>query len=663
MSSRVLFPVVASIVLLTSSPSLAQLGSEPKTPYLWRIVLKIQPHPLFSQTFREQLKRDLEASLQPSLGSLGSVDVVDLTDIPRDRWDPLWQQFEDKGFAALEAPRDLNLAKTHFLKLEYKDGLYLLEARQHDGFAGLSSGYAGFGTPVIRKQSVRAPEMVGRTAGLMLDRDFGLVGTVEPIPGNPKEVKVIVRGGQLGPVDRYVKPGDVFAVSEVFKTNRPAPPPVRTATGKIIAPPPGSIPPPGLSARLRASSLLKVMELGTDGTLRCEALYRPFQSGQGGIAGFRCMKLGTIDGPLTVRLVSGEGKSSKAAGSVNIRATDKGFDAPEDARDILEFRDGLFRSGRSLSNVACITVSLGPTQKKLFPVPILSSDPVNLAVEIDPRAEEQATFEREAIAVLNRAGDARSALTICFDATAKLIEKQKNTEALARAKGGFQAAEAADKSISDELAHLRESVDKSPTNGPKILVAIERNLTALRQFNVQLTTHIKTLEAVVARENDPTIAAREVQAQALVARIDILLGRGDVDEALSAYDQLATLLPDNADVKARRAKLKEEWTPKNDAHAKARTYLLKTWPAIATIPDLHESLPELTRAIDECKKNKDKYTLRKLLVIFNGAAAKLRELVAPLDSTSDADRKLLNDAKNAGEVLATKEIEIQEFVK
>src|SRR5580692_3940414 len=143
MSLRVIFPVVASILLLTVSPLSAQLDPEPKTPYLWRIVLKVQPHPLLTPTFREQLKRDLEASLQPALGTLGTVDVIDLTDTPRDHWDSLWQQFDDKGFAALEAPRDLTGAKTHFLKLEYKDGLYLLEARQHDGFAGLSSGYAG----------------------------------------------------------------------------------------------------------------------------------------------------------------------------------------------------------------------------------------------------------------------------------------------------------------------------------------------------------------------------------------------------------------------------------------------------------------------------------------------------------------------------------------
>src|SRR5579872_997449 len=270
MSFRVLAAAVTSIALFSANPVTAQekIDPEAKTPYQWRIVLKTQPHPLLSHTFREQLRRDLEASLQPVIGSLGTVDFIDLADYPRDRWDPLWQQFDDKGFTVLEAPRDLTIAKTHFLNVEFRDGQYLLETRQHDGFTGLSSGYAGIGTPVIRKQSVRVPELVGRTAGMMIDKDFGLDGAIEPILGDEKTVKVIVRGGQLGSLDPFVKVGDVFAVSTVTVTNRKEPETIRTATGKIIARPAGSTPPAALSSSLRRNSLIKVTSVGKDGVLR-----------------------------------------------------------------------------------------------------------------------------------------------------------------------------------------------------------------------------------------------------------------------------------------------------------------------------------------------------------------------------------------------------------
>ena len=97
----------AAVVCLTGAPALAQLDPEPKHPYLWRVVLAVRPHPLLTQDFRTQLKRDLLAALQPGLGNLGAVEVIDLTELPRDQWEPLWQQFDDKGFAALDAPRDL----------------------------------------------------------------------------------------------------------------------------------------------------------------------------------------------------------------------------------------------------------------------------------------------------------------------------------------------------------------------------------------------------------------------------------------------------------------------------------------------------------------------------------------------------------------------------
>lgn len=643
-----------------AGPAVAQLDPEPKTPYLWRVVVKTHPHPLLPPTFREQLRRDVAAALQPALGPLGVVEVIDLGDLPRDKWDALWQQFEDKGFPALDSPRDLTGAKTHFLTVEYRDGQYHLESRQHDGFSGLAS-------PVVRKQSVRSPEMVGRAAGLVLDRDFGLTASAEPVNlprgQEVKELRVTVRGGQLGPIDRFVKVGDVFSLSQVVKTNRPAPPPVRTATGKIIAPPAGSTPPPGYSASPRPFTLLRVTDVAKDGTLRCAVLSRyenPLLPGAN-VAGYRCMRLGTVEGPLTVRLVTTDPAYQKSVGLATVAANETSFPTTPAANELFTFRDGLFRSGRPLSNVACVTVSRTGSRPVRFPIPVMGGDPVGLPYELNDEIEREAEYVREVLATASRVADARNAQTICFEATAKLIEKQKNAEALARARGGYQAADAADKSLSDDLARLRANPGKS-AEAARIAGNADKQLQALREFNKQLDRHVKTLEEVVKRENDPTIAAREVQAQALNARITLLLGRGDVDEAIVAYDQLLTLLPDDATKKAERDKLKAEWAPKNAAHAKAREYLLKTWPAVATIPDFKDSVPLINKEVQVCLENNDRYTLRKLLTVFSAQVVKLNDLVAPLDPNSDADRKLFDDAKKAGEALAALEAKISEYV-
>lgn len=641
----------ALVGLLVASPAAAQLDPEPKTPYLWRVVLQAEPHPFLSGPFRDRLRRDIVAALQPALGPFGSVEIVDLAEVPRDRWDPLWQQFEDKGFEALTAPRDLTGVKTHFLRVTYRDGQYYLQARQHDGFTGLAS-------PLVRTQAVRAAELVGRIAGLLLDRDFGVCGTVEPVVGRTDEVRVVVRGGRLGPLDRLVQPGDVLAVAQILRTNRPAPPPARTATGRVIAPPPGTTPPPALASVPRAFTLLRVLAVNPDATLRC-AVFTQYQNPVpvgGNVVGYRCLKLGTTTARLAVRL-AGRDAAPTSVGLVSVQASDRGFAVQPQTLEYDE-KAGLFRSPKPLAHLACVTVTLGARQKP-FAVPVLGPEPVVLPFEVNPKLEEEAAYLRAVAGLAARTADARNAQAICFDATARLIERQKNAEALARARGGFQAADAADKTLSDELARLQEYADK-PADAARILAAVQQQLAVLRQHNAQLAAHIKTLEAVVARENDPAVAARDIQAEALNERIKLLLARGELDEAITAYGQLIALFPDDAELKARRDRLLAARQPQSPAHEKAREYLLKTWPAIATIPDFVDSLRPLTAAVDECIRAGDRYTLRKLLTVFTAAGVKLNELVDALDPTSEADRKLFEQARAVGEALAALEARVVE---
>ena len=661
MFRRTLAAVV--VVLSAAPPAPAQLDAEPKQPYQWRVVLTAKPHPLVTPEFRERVKRDVVAALQTGLGPLGTVEVIDLAELPRDKWEPLWQQFDDKGFAALDAPRDLTGAKTHVLRVEYRDGRFHLETRQYDGFTGLSS-------PLVRAQAVRAPEQVGRTAGLMLDRDFGLTGTVEPVAGKGDEARVLVRGAGLGPVTGLVQVGDVFALAAVRKTNRPAPAPVRTATGKIVAPPPGSVPPPGLTSSPRDFTLLKVTEVAADGSLRCAVLFaNPARAMPlaNGVVGYRCMKLGTVKAAVAVRLVGSDGTVYKTASTVSVRAGDTGFGNPAvpDQKDACKFHAGTaqFRSDRPLAGVACVTVSLG-SQSKLFAVPILGDDPITLPFEVDPVKAERAEFERAVLAAASNVADARLAQTVCFEAVARLIDKQKNGDALARAKGGRDAAEAANQGLTDELVRLREQAKAVPTAGgaEALLAKIDQNLTALRAYNAQLKGHIEKIEEVVKRENDPAAAARDVQAQALNARITLLLSGGEVDQALAAYDQLIALVPESAEAKARRAALAAEWKVKDDAHQQARDYLLRTWPAVATIQDFKDSLPLVRAAVDVCKKSGDKWAMRKLLIAFSTAGVKLNELVTTLDPASEADRKLVADANTVGKFLPALEAELRAFV-
>lgn len=651
-SARLRLLAAFAVVLVPGVASAqAPLDPEPNAAYQWRVVIQAQPHPLLGPAFRDQLRRDLLAALQPALGPLGTVEVIDLDDLPADRRDPVIQDFVSKGFTALDAPRDLSGVKTHFLRVEVRDGAYHLEARQHDGFTGLPS-------PVVRKQAVPAPALVGRAAGLMVDRDFGLAGTVEP-GWRPDEATVKFRGAALGPVGRLVQPGDILAVARVSRSTRAAAPVVRNAAGRIVSG--GAAAAAPLVPAALPFTLLRVKEVGADGTAKCQLLtgykggaFPPARD----VAGFRVLKLGTVAAPVAVQLKSADGTKASAAG-VQVKATDAeaGFAAEGDARDFLnaDDKDGVYRAGRPLKGVACVTVSLGATRSARFPVPVLGPDPVALPFEVDAAAEERAVFERAVLAASSRTADAKTAQTLCFLEVADLMKKGKNRQALERASAGVDAARAAADVLGEEVKELKEQASKGPAGAEKLLDTVDRQLKALRDANAQLEEGVKGLKRAEGKADAGAGAA--VKAEELNKLIALYLAQGRADEALEVYAQLVTLVPNDAEVKARRDKLAAEWAPKGDGHKKAREFLLKDWPKLATVGDLKDGLAQLRQAVELCKQAGDKYAFRQLRDQLGGFPAKLDGL------TTDADAAAEQAAKAVREGVAQVEQEVDAYLK
>src|SRR5581483_140742 len=91
-----------------------------------------------------------------------------------------------------------------------------LEARQYDGQTGTA-------TPVVRQEKTQDREFVGRTAVLMIERDFGITATFQTWPSartKPQKVQLEFKGGGLdAPLNRWVRKGDVFAVVAISTGN------------------------------------------------------------------------------------------------------------------------------------------------------------------------------------------------------------------------------------------------------------------------------------------------------------------------------------------------------------------------------------------------------------------------------------------------------------
>ncbi len=641
---------------LLPAAAVAQLDPEADAPYRWRVVVAARQHPAVTPALRDHVRRDLLAALQPPLGKLGTVEVVDLATVPREKWEPLWTQFDANGWRALDASRELTGAKTHFLTLEYRDGTFHLEARQHDGFSGLSS-------PLVRRRDVRSADLVGRAAGLMLDRDFGPVGTVEPKPGRPDEATLRLRGGRLGGGERFVRSGDVFAVAAVSKETRAAPPPLRNAAGKLIDRP-ADAPPPTLTASPRKFTLLRATGDPADGVVPCKVLTafdNPFPM-TGPIAGYRAMKLAAVESPVAVRLVGTSGATHPRASLVQVRATDSDFAAPPRPADNLDFRDGMYRSSRSLSKVACVVVAAGLSQRpKRFAVPVLGPDPITLEFEFDPAREEQARYERELADLGRRIADARGAQVALFDALARLIGERKNPAALARAEAGQRSAAADEAALRADYDRLKPDAARSPL-APDILPAYERQLQAIGEGQTTLAARLADLQKVVAQENDPSRSAEQIKAQSMANRIKLLIQQGDIDAALAAYDQLVAAAPANDEVKRRRDRLRKEWEPRSPAHAQAREFLAQTWPGLATLGDYQAAVPRLQQSVAAVKAAGDRLTFRRLLPAFAETYTRLARIGDALDGDNDADRKAAAELRTIAAAVRQAEKEAQEYL-
>src|SRR5262245_24271999 len=147
------------LTALITAPAVAGIDLEARTPYQLRVVVRTGDHPALTRHFRADVKKALGSALQTALGSLGTVEVIDLNETAADKLDPLARLAHEKGLEALDVVTATAPAKTHFVFVDFADGKYEIRSRQHDGTTG-------FVTPIVRKTVHADRGFVGRLAGL-----------------------------------------------------------------------------------------------------------------------------------------------------------------------------------------------------------------------------------------------------------------------------------------------------------------------------------------------------------------------------------------------------------------------------------------------------------------------------------------------------------------
>jgi hypothetical protein len=587
----------------------AALDPETDKPYELQVVLRIAENRLFTPAFRDMFKRQLQDGLQAALGDLAHVKIL--------HEHRLLKEIEAKGLqAALDNYTALSNSKTHFVLLDFVNGRYELQTRQHDGFTGLSS-------PVVRRSSTAQRPLVPRLAALLIDEDFGLAGTVDmermKTGKTDTTVEIRLKGGALGaPLDHWLQKDQVFAVSQILQGGR------------------------AQRSFHMDWTLLQVMEAPHGALCQCRVLSKwndPLPRGAG-VLGYRCLKLGTTRAPLSLRIVKDDTLKTPVSG-VQVLITQRGFEGtsllePETATTKT---DGLVQSQKKFENIAFVRIyNTGPVFLARAPIEILEGVTITLPVSVDPELAAQGELLDRRKRWLSRLADS---MTVARYLTQRLnamnVAGQSSESRLARAQQGLKALQTAIANLTTERDALRAaSAGKASQANPLDLKEGEERLQALQDQCADLERYIGQLQENITKEKDPS----RRQWQNMMAKADHLEREAEFGKAIELYQQVLDQSGDNPKLRGHLEALKRAWATKSEVHAKAREFIYQVWPNQQTAAQMKARLEEARQAFQVCKEAGDTLSPRKLLMTFVEHTRRLEQEVETLrpDQKED-DRK------------------------
>jgi hypothetical protein len=546
------------------------------------------------------VRRELHESLQAALGDLARVEIV-----PEH---PLLAEVQAKGLQqALDGWNLLSDAKIHFVLIDFADGRYVIQARQYDGLTGLAS-------PVVRRSENSDRQLVAHEAALLVDKDFGMVGTIAAdargFKASGDKVDIFLKGGKVGaPLDHWVKKGDVFAVAQIIKQG---------------------------GARQRSYrvpwTLLQVASEPKEGVCHCRLFYRhenPLPSAAT-VAGYRCLKLGTTQGPLRLRIVADDRSSTPLPG-LQVQVGDNSFQDPPRERTSTR-ADGFVKSDRPYTNVAFVRILKANVPLAQVPVEILDTRTVTCSLSVQPGADRRGHLYARRDRWIRRLYDS-------LDVSATLVREINAPIGPARA-DALAKAEGALKGLQDDIADLtgEQEVLRKDAQALKIKLDLgegDQRLQELRGQRDELQHFITELTDIVQKEKDPQ---RQLWRQ-LVEQARLLEGQADFAGALALYERVVR--EGGGDPKLRQYvdALKRAWTLKpGSAHVKARAFIYETWPKLQSAAQLKANLDQARAALRACQDAGDSLSPRMLVKANGEHAARLEKeagILRPQESEDD----------------------------
>ncbi len=606
MISRILCLLVGVCMLSDGLPSArADLDPEATTPYKLRIVLHFSSNSVMTDVFQKKVAQDLRDSLQADLGDLAVVEVVSDHRLLKDILEHGLQH-------VLDSWKSISPMKTHFVLIDYAQGQYHITARQHDGTTGLAS-------PVVRREQTDDRLLVAKTAAILVKQDFGIVGTIQAA-GDLKSAKTMVAikaGGRGASLDGWVQKGDIFAVAE------------------IVGQPDG----PQRSYR-RPWTLLQVAEQPKDGVCVCKPLsrYQEWPPPQiAGSQGLRCLKLGTVEGKLKIRLV--DDKQAIPLNRLQVAVSGKEFGGQGEQHSTAA--DGIVQTEGTFKNLAFVTITDGG-RVLAIPVEIVDDHTVVCTIKSQHAGERLGQLGIRWDAFLRRLDDERMLVDRLYrelERDGAMTEKQW----FERGSAGLKDLRAEILSLTSEREQIAKERDELAKD-PKIARGDLPEFTAADQLLHGLEARRDSLDGLV-KEMDKQIKSGvpeqrdKWRAQALKA--EALEKRGEYPQAIAIYEKIVAEGSKDKAVEKRLATLKQNWEPKNQQHREAREFIYNEWPLCTTAKKMKDKLEEANKAFAVCKANGDYISARKLFLVNQDHLAQLRREVDVLKGDNEDDRAML----------------------
>jgi hypothetical protein len=506
----------------------------------------------------------------------------------------------------------------------------------------------GTATPVVRKEKTQAREFVGRTAVLMVERDFGITATFQAWPkGNklpkPQKVQLEFKGGGLdAPLSRWVRKGDVFAV-------------VAVSTGNGIG-------------RVVPDAIVQVETPPAEGNATCDGnlFWRREPPGGAGIAGYRCVKLGAARGPLQLRLVqvNKDGTVGELLSEPAVVVRRHGFSGEKDTllelksrNKTISFDTNKLGDKGQFDGVAFVTVMLGGEPKAEIPVVLLDDQQVVVPISF---VEKDATVDYRKRFWFEDVVNSLAVQSDTFNELQKLSAKKDapRGDLITKAKEGARRS-------ADDLQRLMEDRKELFGNGQvpdadrRELAQADQRLKAIREGAAALRTFAERQAEIDKEENSP----ERKQVAEEIERGKLLESDFELGQAIKVYEKVLAGGFKNEELEARVKKLHALWDEKSPAHGAARKYIYEVFPTLDT-PTLQMQMEQANAALNECMKVGDTIAPQKMYKGIQQHAARLLKEGEPLqEKVGEDDKKQLRMIRELGAELEKMETKIKVYLE